>query len=276
MANPPTGGCLEKEGKEMKTQILIAAGGKGVRLGDMTKCKPKSLIIINERPIIDHIVISAQNASVNQVVVGIDGGKEELERHLNSMPVEIENDCVEPLTTAFFRSAEKRRPDIIIGTNGDTIYRPESIIKVVNMLINDEDAAAALLLTDVVRPLFSSTWTYWRHRIKNRVLVSMDEVPGHQITTEYVVTAFRVSSLQKLSRDFTESFSEIRSLPFHCYSLGWDFILKLLLWKKFRVVSLVSHDLSLNINFPRDLKEGKYFFSDPELFRKIRMIPDSF
>ena len=257
----------------MRTQLFIAAGGKGKRLGQTAKNLPKSMVPILGQPIIGHIITLARQANIDQVVVGVDNGKEDLECYVRQLNAEIERNCVEPLTSSFFHSAKIRKPDVIIGTNGDTIYLPESLRKVVSLLLSDDQADAALLLTSVTRPISVSNWTYWLYRIENSVVVSMEEVPGHEIKTEFMMAAFRVESLRELSNDFTEDFQNHHCLPFTCFSLGWDYLLRLMLWKTFKIDGMVTQDLSLNVNYPIDLFEGEYFFTAPELFRQLRSRP---
>lgn len=257
----------------MTSQIFIAAGGKGTRLGDLTAETPKSMINVYGRPIIDHIVSTAQQAGVDSIVVGLDEEKPLLRKHLTHLPVSIQEGCTEPLTTAFFDSAARRRPDVMIGVNGDTVYHPESIQRVLSLLERDSSAAAALLLTKVVKPITSSTWTYWLHRIQDGEVVAMDEVAGHLIRTEYVVAAFRTTALEALSDGFTRDFSD-RVVPFECYSYGWDYLLRLLLWKGEKVLGMVNDDLTLNINYPSDIAEAVSFFEEPNLFRWNRMRAD--
>ncbi len=260
----------------MKSQIFIAAGGRGERLGNITINTPKSMALLHGRPIINHIIDSARNAGIKQIVVGLDNGKESFKKYLYDSGVEVEMDCVEPLTKVFLRSVKERSPDIIIGVNGDTIYYPESILRIIKVLNANSNAAAALLLTKVVRPVLTSSWIYWRHHIENGVLTAMDEVAGHKIATEYIMAIFKTAALKELSNNFTDDFYNHTLLPFSCYSLGWDYLLKLLLWRKFKVIGLINDDLSLNVNCPRDLVEGEYLFSNPGFFRWIRMIPNGF
>jgi len=258
----------------MRTQLFIAAGGKGKRLGQIAKNLPKSMVPILGQPIIGHIIAMARQANIDQVVVGVDNGKEDLECYAHQLNAEIERNCAEPLTSSFFHSAKTRRPDIIIGTNGDTIYLPESLGKVIGLLLGDDQTDAALLLTSVTRPISTSNWTYWLHRIENSILVSMEEVPGHEIKMEFMVAAFRVESIRELSNDFTDNFQDYKHLPFTCFSLGWDYLLRLMLWKNFKIAGMITHDLSLNVNHPIDLVEGEYFFTAPELFKQLRTKPN--
>lgn len=259
----------------MTTQLFIAGGGKGVRLGELTKNTPKSMVVVYEKPLVGHIITTAQSAGIDQIVLGVDEGKEVLVDYALQYPVEIEPGCAEPLTGAFFHSAATRRPDVIIGVNGDTIYHPETVQRLLDALEAHPDASGAVLLSRVMRPFITSWWTYWRHRIEDGKLVAMDEVPGHEITTEYIMAAFRTSALERLSDGFREDFTS-KQVPFVCHSYGWDYLTKLLLWKGHRLVGVVGDDLTLNINHPSDVHESPLFFEEPSLFRWNRMTPDGY
>lgn len=256
----------------MLTQLFIAAGGTGKRMGKFTQCIPKSMIEIAGKPIIDHIIETGLTAKIDQIVVGVDEDKKLLVTHLPSHVV-VRYGCVEPLITCFVKSVRDLQPDIVCGCNGDTIYRPEILTQVINIVLSDQKTSAAVLLTNVVKPLKTSNWTYWRHQFNGNILVDMEEVPGHEIKTEYVVSAYRFSALQKLTENFTKDYHEWQDVPFKCYSWGWDYILKLMLWKNFRVLGIITNHLYLNINCPNDITEGQYFFKNPELFRRLRTTP---
>jgi GTP:adenosylcobinamide-phosphate guanylyltransferase len=231
------------------------------------------MVAVYGKPLIGHIIATAQTARIDQIVVGIDDNKEVLKEYVSQYPVEIEHGCVEPLTGAFLRSASTRQPDVIVGVNGDTIYHPETLQQILDLLEANPDAAGAVLLSSVMRPFITSWWTYWRHNIVQGELVAMDEVPGHEIATEYIMAAFRTSALRELSDDFAEDFTS-KEVPFTCHSFGWDYLTKLLLWKGQKVVGMVSDDLTLNINHPSDFQESPLFFEDPGLFRWNRMTPE--
>lgn len=231
------------------------------------------MVVVYGKPLVGHIIATAQSARIDQIVLGVDEGKETLVEYASQYPVEIEPGCAEPLTGAFFHSAATRRPDVIIGVNGDTIYHPETVQRLLDILEANPDASGAVLLSRVMRPFITSWWTYWRHRVEDGELVAMDEVPGHEITTEYIMAAFRTSALEELSDGFSEDFTS-KQVPFTCHSYGWDYLTKLLLWKGFRMVGLVGDDLTLNINHPSDVHESPLFFEEPSLFRWNRMTPE--
>lgn len=253
----------------MKTQLFIAAGGEGRRLGNVTLEIPKSLVVVHGKPIIDHIVTCGRVAGIDQMVIGLDDGKKDIRDYAIKSGVELEYNCSEPLTKAFFTSIMRRKPDIILGTNGDTLYHHGSLLKVIDMLTSDDSAAAAVLLTSIIRPIETSNWVYWRHNFNDGVMISMDEVPGHQITTEYVVSAYRFEAIMELSDNFSNFFENYHGLPFKCYSYGWDYILRLILWHGLKVIGYVSDDLSININTPQDLEEAELFFVDSDKFKAM-------
>ncbi len=53
--------CIEDflERKQIKNKYLIMAGGKGLRMGSLTKNTPKPLLKLKKKPIIKHIIDKA-------------------------------------------------------------------------------------------------------------------------------------------------------------------------------------------------------------------------
>lgn len=251
----------------MKRELFIAAGGKGVRLEDATAETAKSMVHVAGRPMIDHIIEAAETAGIEGVTVGLDRDKDELRAHLGALAVSIQEDCVEPLARPFFETVRRQRPDVIIGVNGDTLYHPDNFQRLTELLEAHPCAAAVVLMTSVMRPVLTSNWTYWSHRFEGDRLVAMDEVPGHEVVTEYIMAAFRLEALDRISEGFTDDLGDKEALPFKSYSAGWDYLTRILLWKGEKVVGAVTDDLSVNINYPVDLADAEHFRSDPGYFR---------
>lgn len=257
----------------MKRELFIAAGGKGVRLEEATAETAKSMVRVDGRPMIDHIIETAETAGVEGITVGLDNGKDELRAHLGNFAVSIQENCAEPLTKPFFETARRTRPDVIIGVNGDTLYHSDNFRRLNELLEAHPDAAAVVLMTNVMRPVLTSDWAYWSHRFKGDQLAAMDEIPGREMRVEYMMAAFRLGALDRISEGFTEEFGDRSALPFNTYSAGWDYLTRILLWKGEKVVGAVTDDLSININYPVDLADAQYFSSDPGYFRWLKSIP---
>jgi len=256
----------------MKEQLFISAGGKGLRMGELTRNKPKALVEIRGKPIIDHVIEAGKRAGVDHVVVRVAHMKDQIMAHLPEADFEENGDPI--INKSLFHSIQTRRPDLVIGVNGDTLIHTQSLKKIKFVMEQHPEADAAVLLTKVNRPIFESNWTFWRPKIEGERLVAMEEVLGHLAAAEHIATAFKSSSLEKLTDNYTEFYDNLDELPFTVFSFQWYLILRLLLWKEFNVIGIMSDDLCLNINSPRDVKDAECFFDNPSLFRFNKLTPD--
>lgn len=64
----------------MKAVLLVA--GKGTRLHPLTNTRPKHLIQVGGKPIIDHVITSIKQAGLNEVVFIVNYLSEQLQKHL--------------------------------------------------------------------------------------------------------------------------------------------------------------------------------------------------
>ena len=66
----------------MSLQAVILAGGEGTRLRPLTQNKPKALIPVANRPILEHVIISLLTAGIRDIIVVTGYRKEQVMRHL--------------------------------------------------------------------------------------------------------------------------------------------------------------------------------------------------
>ena len=75
----------------MSLQAVILAGGEGTRLRPLTQNRPKALIPIANRPILEHVIMSLLEAGIRDIIVVVGYRKEQVMRHLArlSEPVKL-------------------------------------------------------------------------------------------------------------------------------------------------------------------------------------------
>jgi len=66
-------------------QAVILAAGEGSRLRPLTRSKPKALIPVANRPIIDYVIDALLENGIREIVVVVGYRKEEVIQHLNSL-----------------------------------------------------------------------------------------------------------------------------------------------------------------------------------------------
>ena len=85
-------------------KVFIPAAGKGTRLGNLTKNKPKALVEINEQPMLHHLIIKLKEFGFDEFVINIhhhgDQVIEHLRKHNNyNVNITIADECDELLNT---------------------------------------------------------------------------------------------------------------------------------------------------------------------------------
>ncbi len=106
-------------------EAVILAGGFGTRMRPLTHTRPKPLLPIMNRPMIDHIVLWLPE-EVDRVVLAVNYMADAIRDHLREVDLGVEVIVVEedePLGTggAFRNSLGEVTSDTFIGLNGDVI-----------------------------------------------------------------------------------------------------------------------------------------------------------
>ncbi len=68
-------------------QAIILAAGKGTRLGPLTTDRPKALIEVADRPLLDHVRTSLADAGAEDAIIVVSYCAEQVEAHLNSVRI---------------------------------------------------------------------------------------------------------------------------------------------------------------------------------------------
>lgn len=134
-------------------KLVILAAGQGTRLRPLTDDKPKTLVTVGGRPILEHLLAAASSVGFSDIVVV--GGY--MSKELASYPIKVIcNPKYE--TTNMVRSlfcAEEDFNDGFILSYGDILFRPEILRELVN-------------LKNHISVVIDKDWfTYWRRRSEN-------------------------------------------------------------------------------------------------------------
>ena len=108
-------------------QMLIMAGGKGLRLRPLTNKIPKPLLLVNKKPIIEHIITIAKNQGIVDFYISINYLGHKIKKYLgNGSKLGIKITYLEekkPLGTAGSINLIKKFNRPIIVTNSDIISK---------------------------------------------------------------------------------------------------------------------------------------------------------
>ena len=109
----------------MNCQMLIMAGGKGLRLRPLTNKIPKPLLLVNKKPIIEHIITNAKNQGIIDFFISINYLGYKIKKYLgNGSKLGVKIKYLQekkPLGTAGSIGLIKKFNRPIIVTNSDII-----------------------------------------------------------------------------------------------------------------------------------------------------------
>ncbi len=113
----------------MSMQAVILAAGEGIRLRPLTQNKPKALIPVANKPIIEHTILSLLEAGIRDIIVVVGYRKEQVMRHLShlSVPVMIVRQTEQLGTAHALLSARDRIAGDVLVLPGDNYIDPDSI-----------------------------------------------------------------------------------------------------------------------------------------------------
>jgi glucose-1-phosphate thymidylyltransferase len=124
-------------------QAVILAAGEGTRVRPLTKSRPKGLIPVANRPIIEYVIRALHQAGIREIIVVAGYRKEQVTRFLNELDPSIEVVVQEKqLGTAHaLRCAEPLIKGNFLLLPGDNYIDPVSVTKITKtenaMLVKD-------------------------------------------------------------------------------------------------------------------------------------------
>lgn len=114
----------------MSFSAVILAAGEGTRLRPLTQNRPKALIPIANRPIVEYVIDSLVKCGIRDIIVVVGYRKEQVMRHLGKLPFQVK--IVEQKTQLGTANALMCAKDLITSQSalilpGDNYIDPESI-----------------------------------------------------------------------------------------------------------------------------------------------------
>lgn len=180
--------CLNKEKKLVKIinlhkkknilpiDVILMAGGKGMRLRPLTESLPKPLLPINNKPIIDYNIENIINNGVENINVTINYLGELIEEHFKNINNSIKINCVrEPKylgTIGSVKYIKKISNDYILLMNSDLFTNIDYEDFFIYFIKNEADMAVAAVPYTVNVP-------YGIFDIENGNIKALKEKPSY-------------------------------------------------------------------------------------------------
>lgn len=113
-------------------QAVILAAGEGKRIRPLTRSRPKALIPVANRPIIDYSIDALRACQISDIIVVVGYRKEQFIRHLNAadLPVEVVVQEKQLGTAHALRTASELIDDRFLVIPGDNYIDARSLGKI--------------------------------------------------------------------------------------------------------------------------------------------------
>ncbi len=113
-------------------QAVILAAGEGSRLRPLTRSKPKAMLPVANRPIIDYVIEALLENGIREIVVVVGYRKEDVIRHLNKLdaPIQVVVQERQLGTADALRAARPEITDDFLVLPGDNYINAESIARI--------------------------------------------------------------------------------------------------------------------------------------------------
>jgi len=128
-------------------QAVILAAGEGKRVRPLTRSRPKAMIPVANRPIIEYVIDALVKNGIRDIVVVVGYRKEQVTRFLNQLdiPIEVVVQTKQLGTAHALQCAESRIHGDFLLLPGDNYIDPHSIARI-------KDASNAMLVKEHPSP----------------------------------------------------------------------------------------------------------------------------
>lgn len=134
---------------------MIFAAGFGTRMGALTRTRPKPMIEVSGRPLIDHTLDLARDAGIGTIVANLHYLAPILAAHLGPQGVEISDESGEILETGGGLKAALPLlgPDPVVTMNSDAIWAGPNPVRLLQGAWNPARMDALLMCVPVAQAL---------------------------------------------------------------------------------------------------------------------------
>jgi NDP-sugar pyrophosphorylase family protein len=118
-------------------KAVILAAGEGERLRPLTYTKPKCMLPVAGRPILEHVLSAVKQAGIKEALLVVKYKEQKIKEYFGNgskwgMKLEYKTQGSKYGTAAAFESAEGYATDSFLGMAGDVICEPEDIKRLIS------------------------------------------------------------------------------------------------------------------------------------------------
>ncbi|MEF8800585.1 MAG: sugar phosphate nucleotidyltransferase [Halolamina sp.] len=166
-------------------KAIILAAGEGTRLRPLTRTRPKPMLPIANRPLLEHVLEAAHEAGIDEFVFVVGYKRERIQSHFGDgddwgVDIEYANQEKQLGTGHAVLQAEPFVEGEFLALNGDRIVEPSAISAVVEE--RRENGGPVMAVTRVENPA-----NYGVVDLDERRVRSIEEKPpAHTVETEFI------------------------------------------------------------------------------------------
>lgn len=183
-------------------QAVILAAGEGKRVRPLTKSRPKAMIPVANRPIIEYVIEALLKNGIREIIVVVGYRKEQVTRFLNQLdaPIEVVIQNKQLGTGHALLSAESRIHDNFLVLPGDNYIDPSSIARI-------KDLQNAMLIKEHPNPSNFGVVMLSEGHV-TRIVEKPEHAPSFMVSTGiYSLTKEIFSHLRE--NDLTDAISSL-------------------------------------------------------------------
>ena len=188
--------------ESMMRKAVVLAAGRGTRLGSLTDDRPKPMVPIGCKPILEHVMDRLVLGAYTDALIVTGYHAEMVEGYFRDYPMRIQfrrQDVPNGTASAALLGREFCGPDAFLLVYGDCLAEAESYRGILDVLERDPEAEAALAVRDVDDP-FQGAAVYVED---GRIVRIIEKPPKGTSTTRWNSAgfySFRPSIFDELAR----------------------------------------------------------------------------
>ncbi|WP_411967238.1 sugar phosphate nucleotidyltransferase [Haloferax sp. YSSS75] len=166
-------------------KAIVLAAGDGTRLHPLTQTRPKGMLPIGDKPLLEHIVGSIRSAGIDEIVLVVGHKRERIQNHFQNgddWGVELEyvvQNNPRGTGDALLEAEHTVGGDCLV-INGDRIVEPELLKELI--LCHQSTNEACMAITEVNDPT-----AYGAVTVDDETVVDIQEKPEpHEVTSNLV------------------------------------------------------------------------------------------
>ena len=246
---------------------VVMVGGRGTRMGDLTRTTPKPLLKVGRHAILDYILgsLGALGVPGKNIVVVANYLSEQIRAHLSDSDISVVTGPHGGIALNLLAVLPDLPENFI--TTGSDLYAPDLLEEAAAAHLQSR-TAATVVLARLVQGM--PRRKYWRYTAAQGYLINLER--GRKLSGwERDLVILNRSALEKISAHVKSALQKDSPahLKYKDFSDSWNLVLRVLLDAGFRIKALQHpYCRCYRINVPRDLKMAADFAARMKLEAK--------